>query len=134
MVNINLIEGLLDIIKDDKRHYVKISLDTLGITIYLDDDPDGEYEEKYVIPVRYDSLFEGCYIPHDEYLKCMSNDADCGIDKEEIDLIQKIMAYLENNKIEINHYCEILNPETRKQNNSDLSADNLIANTLTFNS
>lgn len=118
MVNINLIEGLLDIIKDDKRHYVKISLDTLGVTIYLDDDPDGEYEEKYVIPVRYDSLFEGCYIPHDEYLKCMNDDVDCGIDKEEIDLIQKIMEYLENNKIEINHYCDLLSLTTRQQNNS----------------
>ena len=133
MIGLNLIKGLLDIIKDDKRHSVKICLDTLGFTVYLDDDPDGNCEEKYVIPVRYDSLFEGCYIPHDEYLKCISDDVDCGLDKEEIDLIQKIMEYLENHKTEIDYYCDWLNPETRK-NNSDLSMDNLVANTLTFNS
>ena len=137
MININLIEGLLDIIKDDTRHIIKICFDTLGVTVYLDDDPNGEYEEKYVIPVRYDSLFEGCYIPHDEYLECMSKDVDGGIDKEEIDLIQKIMEYLENNKKEIDHYCNLLDPETRKKNgrkknNSDLSDANLVTQTLTF--
>ena len=118
VININLIEGLLDIIKEDERHYVKISLEALGVTVYLDDDSEGDCEEKYVIPVRYDSLLECCYIPHGEYIECMSDDVDCGIDKEEIDLIQKIMEYLENNKIEINHYCDLLSPTTRQQNNS----------------
>ena len=132
MININLIEGLLNIIKDDTRHIVKICFDTLGVTVYLDDDPDREYEEKYVIPVRYDSLYESAYIPHDEYLECMSKDVDGGIDKEEIDLIQKIMEYLENNKKEIDHYCDLLNPETRKKYNSDLSDSNLATQTLTF--
>ena len=132
MININLIEGLLDIIKDDTRHIIKICFDTLGVTVYLDDDSDREYEEKYVIPVRYDSLYESAYIPHDEYLECMSKDVDGGIDKEEIDLIQKIMEYLENNKKEIDHYCNLLDPETRKKNNSDLSDTNLTTQTLTF--
>ena len=132
VININLIEGLLDIIKDDTRHIIKICFDTLGVIVYLDDDPDKEYEEKYVIPVRYDSLYESAYIPHDEYLECMSKDVDGGIDKEEIDLIQKIMEYLENNKKEIDHYCNLLDPETRKKNNSDLSDTNLATQTLTF--
>lgn len=132
MININLIEGLLDIIKDDTRHIIKICFDTLGVTVYLDDGPNREYEEKYVIPVRYDFLYESAYIPHDEYIKCMSEDIDGGIDKEEIDLIQKIMEYLENNKKEIDHYCNLLDPETRKKNNSDLSDTNLATQTLTF--
>ena len=132
MININLIEGLLDIIKDDTRHIIKICFDTLGVTVYLDDDPDKEYEEKYVIPVRYDSLYESAYIPHDEYIERMGEDIDGGIDKEEIDLIQKIMEYLENNKKEIDHYCNLLDPETRKKNNSDLSDTNLATQTLTF--
>lgn len=132
MININLIEGLLDIIKDDTRHIIKICFDTLGVAVYLDDDPDKEYEEKYVIPVRYDSLYESAYIPHDEYLECMSKDVDGGIDKEEIDLIQKIMEYLENNKKEIDHYCNLLDPETRKKNNLDLSDANIEVQTLTF--
>lgn len=113
-----MIEDILNIVKDDGRHNIKVVIESLGITIYLDDDPDGDYEEKYIVPVRYDSLFGGCYIPHDEYLKCMDEDVDCGIDKEEIDLIQKIMKYLENNKKEIDQYCNLLNPETRKQDNS----------------
>ena len=127
MININLIEGLLNIIKDDTRHIIKIYFDTLGVTVYLD-----EYEEKYVIPVRYDSLYESAYIPHDEYIECMGEDIDGGIDKEEIDLIQKIMEYLENNKKEIDHYCNLLDPGTRKKNNSDLSDANLVTQTLTF--
>ena len=127
MININLIKGLLNIIKDDTRHIIKIYFDTLGVTVYLD-----EYEEKYVIPVRYDSLYESAYIPHDEYLECMSKDVDGGIDKEEIDLIQKIMEYLENNKKEIDHYCNLLDPETRKKNNLDLSDANIEVQTLTF--
>ena len=132
MININLIEGLLDIIKDDTRHIIKICFDTLGVTVYLDDDPDREYEEKYVIPVRYDSLYESAYIPHDEYIERMGEDIDGGIDKEEIDLIQKIMEYLENNKKEIDHYCNLLDPGTRKKNNSDLSDANIEVQTLTF--
>lgn len=127
MININLIEGLLNIIKDDTRHIIKIYFDTLGVTVYLD-----EYEEKYVIPVRYDSLYESAYIPHDEYIERMGEDIDGGIDKEEIDLIQKIMEYLENNKKEIDHYCNLLDPGTRKKNNSDLSDANLVTQTLTF--
>lgn len=132
MIYLNLIEDILNIVKDDKRHNVKVVIESLGVTVYLDDDPDGDYEEKYIIPVRYDVLFGSCYIPHDEYLKCMTEDVDCGIDKEEIDLIQKIMEYLENNKKEIDHYCDLLNPETRKKNNSDLSDTNLATQTLTF--
>lgn len=132
MIYLNLIEDILNIVKDDKRHNVKVVIESLGVTVYLDDDPDGDYEEKYIIPVRYDTLFGSCYIPHGEYLKCMTEDVDCGIDKEEIDLIQKIMEYLENNKKEIDHYCNLLDPETRKKNNSDLSDTNLATQTLTF--
>lgn len=117
MIRINLIEDILDIVKDDKRHTVKICVDSLGVTVYLDDDPDDTYEEKYVIPVTYDTLFECAHIPHEEYMKCMSVDADCGIDKEEIDLIQKIMEYLENNKSSIHRYCNLLERGQREKIN-----------------
>lgn len=132
MININLIEGLLNIIKDDTRHIVKICFDTLGVAVYLDDNQYEECKEKYIIPIRYDFLYESAYIPHDEYIECMGEDIDGGIDKKEIDLIQKIMEYLENNKKEIDHYCNLLDPETRKKNNSDLSDGNLATQTLTF--
>ena len=48
----------------------------------------------------------------------MSEDTDGGIDKEEIDLIQKIMEYLENNKLGIHRYCNFLNREQRVEINS----------------
>ena len=133
MIYLNLIEDILNIVKDDKRHNVKVVIESIGVTVYLDDDPDDTYEERYVIPIRYDTLYDCCHIPPDEYRKCMNDeDVDCGIDKEEIDLIQKIMEYLENNKAEIQHYCDLLNRETRERFNSDASTiDNLVANTLT---
>ena len=115
-INLNLIEDILDIIKKDNRHNVKICIDMLGVTIYLDDDPEDTYEEKYVIPVMYDSLCNSCYIPHDKYIKCMSNDMDTGIDREEIDLISKLMAYLEDNKEAIDKYLETLSHSSRIQN------------------
>lgn len=134
MIYLNLIEDILNIVKDDERHNIKVVIESLGITIYLDDDPDGDYEEKYIVPVRYDSLFEGCYIPHDEYLKCMSDDVDCGIDKEEIDLIQKIMEYLENNKEEINHYCDQLNPERRDAKSGTYTISDIVVQNLSYDS
>lgn len=119
MIILNLVEDLLDIIKEDDRHTVKICVDTLGITVYLDDDPDDTGEEKYVIPIKYDTLYRCCHIPPDEYRKCMKDDdADIGIDKQEIDLIQKIMEYLENNSSSIIHYCDMLSREFREDSNS----------------
>lgn len=116
VIKLNLIEDILDVIKKDNRHNVKICIDMLGVTIYLDDDPEDTYEEKYVIPVMYDSLCNSCYIPHDKYIKCMSNDMDTGIDREEIDLISKLMAYLEDHKEAIDKYLETLSRSSRIQN------------------
>lgn len=104
------------IIKDDDRHNVKICIDTLGVTIYLDDDPEDTYEEKYVIPIRYDFLLECSYIPHDEYVQCMANDIDAGIDIEEINLIQRIMTYLEDHKDVIQTYSNIFSRGLRHTN------------------
>ena len=123
MIYLNLIEDILNIVKDDKRHNVKVVIESLGVTVYLDDDPDGDYEEKYIIPVRYDVLFGSCYIPHDEYLKCMTEDVDCGIDKEEIDLIQKIMEYLEDNKETLNQYCYALSQSLRNEEDDNKECD-----------
>ena len=45
MIILNLVEDILDIIKDDERHTVKICVDTLGVTVYIDDDPEDMGEE-----------------------------------------------------------------------------------------
>lgn len=113
MTNTNLIEDILDIIKDDNRHNAKICIDSLGVTIYLDDDPEDAYEEKYVIPIRYDALLECCYIPQHEYIQCMSDETESGIDREQINLIQRIMTYLENHKEVIQKYSNILSHALR---------------------
>ena len=93
--------------ENDSRHNVKIVIESTGVAIYLDDDPEETFEEKYVIPIRYETLEECCHIPYEEYIECM-NDSDIGIDKDEISLIYVIMDYLENNKTEINQLCRKL--------------------------
>ena len=123
MINLNLIEDIIDIIKEDTRHNVKICIDSSDITIYLDDDLENTFEEKYIIPVRYDSLYGYCYIPHDEYIKCMDDDCDGGIDKEEVDLIQKIMKYLEDNKETLNQYCYALSQSLRNEEDDNKECD-----------
>ena len=66
MIIINLLNDIADIIKNDSRHNVKIVIDGSGVAIYLDDDPDESYEEKYVIPIRYETVEECCHIPYGE--------------------------------------------------------------------
>lgn len=113
----DLLHDITHIIKDDLRHNVKLVIDGSGIMIYLDDDPDEEMTEKYVIPIQYDRLYDCCYIPYDEYVKCMHDDADVGVDKEEIALILRLMEYLETDetKQEINNVCDMLSLWSRKE-------------------
>lgn len=102
------------ILKDDTRHMVSINIAWYGVTIYLDDDPESNFEEKYVIPIHYSTLEEFSYIPDGEYrTKCQ--ESDYGIDFEEIVLIQKIMKCLDKNKVEINEFCSNLEVESRKE-------------------
>ena len=113
----DLLHDITHIIKDDLRHNVKLVIDGSGIMIYLDDDPDEEMTEKYVIPIQYDRLYDCCYIANDEYVKCMHDDADVGVDKEEIALILRLMEYLETDetKQEINNVCDMLSLWSRKE-------------------
>lgn len=104
---INLIEDIIDLVRYDNRHTVKILIEPVWLIVYLSDDPDNEYEERYVIPIRYDALTQEVCIPDDEY-KQMMEDNDGGIDLEEISLIQKIMQYLDDNKESIEHYFKKL--------------------------
>ena len=104
---INLIEDIIDLVRYDNRHTVKILIEPVWLIVYLSDDPDNEYEERYVIPIRYDALTQEVCIPDDEYKKMMG-DSDSGIDLEEINLIQKIMQYLNDNKETIECYFKKL--------------------------
>lgn len=119
MITINLIQDLIDITKNDSRHHVKIVIDGIYFTVYIDDDSDETYEERYVIPIRYDCCSGFCYIPHDEYCEIM-HDNDFGIDLEEINLIQKIMQYMENSKDEIEAACYSLSLSKRKKSQNSV--------------
>ena len=83
------------------------------MTIYLSDDEDNSYTEKYVIPIRYDRLSNEIFIDDSEYKKLMT-DNDVGIDLEEINLIQKIMQYLDNHKEKIKYYFQKLSVTRNK--------------------
>lgn len=119
---INLIQDLVDITKDDMNHNVKIAIDKYGVTIYLDDDPEDEGTEKYVIPIRYDIYLDCAGIPYSEFMRCMHEpNEDIAIEYDEIILIHKIMDYLENNKVEIDKMCSNLSVRC-KNNNSEVTS------------
>lgn len=111
--NINLIEDITRIVKDDNRHTVKIVIEPVQLAIYLSDDPDDDYEELYVIPIKYDILTQSAYIDDHDYKKMMT-DNDGGIDLEEINLIRDIMLYLEENKESIEDYMNKLSVTRNK--------------------
>lgn len=83
---------------------LKISVDWSGIDIYLDYDPERDFEEKCVIPIRFDTLDGFAYISDSEYREKF-NPNDYGIEYKEIILIKEIMEYLESHKEEIDNLC-----------------------------
>ena len=119
MIAINIIQDIIEIVKNDSRHHVKIVIDGIFFTVYIDDDSDETYEEKYLIPIRYDCCSGFCYIPHDEYCEIM-HDNDFGIDLEEICLVQKIMKYMENHSEEIEATCDSLSLSKRKKTQNSM--------------
>ena len=112
----------MDILKDirdilvrnkDKERMLKIVVDWSGITVYLDYDPEKDFEEKCVLPIRYDTLDGFAYIPDSEYREKFHPN-DFGIEYEDIVLIKEIMEYLESHKEEINDLCVGYDWEDRK--------------------
>ena len=122
MIVINLIHDLIDIIKDDSDHNVRVTVDRYGVTVYLDDDPEDECAEKYVIPIRYDVYLDCAGIPYSEFMRCMHEpNEDIAIEYDEIILIHKIMEYLENNKVEIDKMCSNLSVRCKSNNSKATS-------------
>lgn len=102
----NVLQDIKDILvkNKDKEHHLKVDVSWEGVTVYLEYDPDKEFEEKCIIPIRYDTLEEFAYIPNDEY-RDKYNPNDYGIYLKEVILIKEIMEYLEAYSIEINELC-----------------------------
>lgn len=123
MIAINLIHDLIDIIKDDSDHNVRVMVDRYGVTVYLDDDPEDEGFEKFLIPIRYDTYLDCACISYSELMKYMHEpNEDVAIEYDEIILIHKIMDYLENNKSEIDKICDNLSVSRYKSNNSKVTS------------
>lgn len=107
----DLLRDIAEIVKDDSEHNVEVKVDCVGVTVYLEYDPNEE--ENCVIPIRYTTLEEFSYIPHNELVdRFVPN--DYGIELNKIVLIKKIMEYMENNKKEINKLCELYDFEYRE--------------------
>lgn len=103
---LNILQDIKEILirNKDKEHHLKIETSWDGVMVYLEYDPEKEFDEKCVIPIRYDTLDDFAYIPDREY-KNMYNPNDYGMDLKEIILIKEIMEYLEKNSAEINELC-----------------------------
>lgn len=112
----NIVKDLKNILKDDKEHFLEINIAWDGVRVYLDYDPDAEFEGKWVIPIYYDSIEHFAYIPDDEYRKKYNKDSslDYGIDSHEAKLIYKIMDYLERHSDEIDVLCKELDFQNRE--------------------
>ena len=102
----NILKDIKEILirNKDREHHLKIEVSWDGVTVYLEYDPEKEFDEKCIIPIRYDTLDNFAYIPDSEY-KNTYNPNDYGMDLKEIILIKEIMEYLEENSAGINGLC-----------------------------
>lgn len=121
----------MDILKDirdilirnkDIEHMLQIIVNWSGVTVFLDYDPEKDFEEKCVIPIRYDTAYSFAYIPDDEY-KEKFNPNEFGIEYKEIVLIKEIMEYLGSHKEEINDLCDGYDWEDRGLINGESEND-----------
>lgn len=100
---INVIEDIAKIIKDDKLHNVKITIEPSGVTVFLN-----EKECDSIIPIKYDCE-DGIYI---------SNEQQQGaIGICEIDIIKNIMEYLEDHINELDELCDQCDWSGRQKEN-----------------
>ena len=116
----DILKGIRDILirNKDTEHMLKIVVDWSGVTIYLDYDPEKDFEENCVIPIQYDVTDDFAYIPDSEYRE-KYHPNDYGIEYKEIVLIKEIMEYLESHSKEINDLCVGYDWEDRKIMNEE---------------
>lgn len=96
---------LKEIMSKDNSHIMKIEISFAGLLIRLFYDPKKESDGRYMLPIYYDAIESFSYIPVDivkeEY------NGDYGFERDEINLVNKIMECMENNKGEIESLCNI---------------------------
>lgn len=101
----NLLTDIKKMLADDDEHNLKLEVDAFGVTVYLIYDPCLEFHDDCIIPIYYDAIDKMCYIP-DSQLKEMFKPCDYGINFHEIQLIEKIMEYLDKNKDTLDKICD----------------------------
>ena len=120
MDHIDILKDIKDILirNKDTERMLKIVVDWAGVTVYLDYDPDKDFEEKCVIPIQYDTLDGFSYIPDREYREKFHPN-DFGMGYKDIILIKEIMEYLESYKEEIDNLCAEYDCENREVVNEE---------------
>lgn len=106
MNNIEILYEIAKAVKDDEKHNIEVKIDSFGLTVYLDYDPDRNFKEECIIPIHYDPLYDNVYIPQDELIDKFRPE-EGGIELDEIKLIGKIMELLNDNKEKINNICSL---------------------------
>lgn len=112
---LNILQDIKEILirNKDKERHLKIEVSWDGVTVHLEYDPEKDFNEKNIIPIRYETLEGFAYIPDKEYREKYNPD-DYGIDLKEIILIKEIMEYLESHSTEIDELCAGYDWEGRK--------------------
>ena len=110
----NILRDIVDILKknEDDSHILEIKIASDGITIYLDYDPFREFEQKYIIPIKY-NIIEDVVSIYDKEYKEKYQDDDYGIDYNEIIIIKDIMDYLDKHREEITDICKLYDFKNR---------------------
>lgn len=107
-----LLRDIAALVKDDREHNIEVKINSDGVTVYLEYDPDRDMNGQCIIPIQYDTLYESACIPQEELIeKFKPNEG--GIDLGEIKLIKKIMKYMEKNKEDINELCALFDLAVR---------------------
>ena len=109
----DILKDIKNILRNDKEHFLKVTVDWTGVHIYLEYDPQKSFNEDFIIPIYYNVLDEFAYIPDSEYRELIK-ESDYGIVLDQIKTIKAIMNYLESHKEEIAELCNEYDFEYRK--------------------
>lgn len=104
---------LQKIMASDNKHIMQIKISFEGLLVKLFYDPKKELDERYMLPIYYDAAESFSYIPVD-VLKQEYN-GDYGFELDEINLTNKIMECMENNKDELSRLCSICDFDCRNK-------------------
>lgn len=94
----DILKDIAEFLAEDKIHDIETRVNADGVTVCLIRNLSQSGKE--VIPIWYSSLEDFSCILKDE-LRLI----DYGIDRDEIELINQIMEYMENNSKEIYELC-----------------------------